>query len=86
MANVGFDGLNLPTLPYLHAGGVVPGRPGSDVLTVLQAGELVTPAGRAGGPTTVTIGTVVMNGVNDPRQFLQELETRSRPPGHEALE
>lgn len=32
----------------LHQGGVVPGRPGSDVKTTLQAGETVLPTGFAG--------------------------------------
>ncbi len=32
-------------LPYLHAGGRVPGTPGQDVLAVLQAGEHVSPVG-----------------------------------------
>lgn len=40
---------NLGYLPRLHAGGLVPGAPGSDVLTVLQAGERVLPAGAGGG-------------------------------------
>lgn len=40
---------NLGYLPRLHAGGMVPGVPGQDVLTVLQAGETVTPAGAAAG-------------------------------------
>ncbi len=34
--------------PKFHAGGVVPGAPGSEMLTTLQAGERVTPAGRSG--------------------------------------
>lgn len=41
---------NIGYIPYLHAGGIVPGAPGSDVLTVLQAGERVTPAGGGGQP------------------------------------
>lgn len=74
IARVDWEGLNLGKIAYLHAGGVVPGAPGSDVLTVLQAGELVTPAGRAGGPTVVNINIASMSGVNDPRAFLQELK------------
>ena len=35
-------------IPYLHSGGIVPGAPGQDVLTMLQAGERVTRAGQAG--------------------------------------
>lgn len=41
--------LGTPNLPYLHTGGIVPGVPGSDVLSVLQAGELVVPRGQAAG-------------------------------------
>lgn len=33
--------LNTPNVPRLHSGGIVPGAPGSDVLTLLQAGERV---------------------------------------------
>lgn len=35
-------------IPYLHSGGVVPGPRGANVLTMLQAGETVTPAGAGG--------------------------------------
>lgn len=34
-------------IPFLHKGGVVPGAPGQDVLTILEGGERVTPAGAA---------------------------------------
>lgn len=53
--NYDFDGLNLGYLPKLHAGGFVPGTPGSDVLTVLQAGEQVTPVGGATGGNVYNI-------------------------------
>lgn len=33
--------IGIPHLPVFHAGGVVPGTPGQDVLAVLQAGEVV---------------------------------------------
>ena len=49
----GFDGVGLPTIPYLHSGGIVPGAPGSDVLAILQAGERVIPRGGGGGGPTV---------------------------------
>lgn len=42
-----FNGLNLGYIPKLHSGGIVPGMPGSDVLTVLQAGERVIPTNQA---------------------------------------
>lgn len=48
---VGFEGftLGVPDIPKFHAGGVVPGAAGSDVLAVLQAGEIVLPPGARGG-------------------------------------
>ena len=55
LPSIDFDwnGVGIRQLPYLHAGGVVPGTPGSDVLAVLQAGERVVARGAAGGPTVV---------------------------------
>jgi uncharacterized membrane protein len=47
--NLDWNGANLSYLPRLHSGGIVPGVPGSDVLTLLQAGERVIPAAGAGG-------------------------------------
>jgi hypothetical protein len=60
VGSINFDwgGLNLPHLPYLHAGGVVPGAPGSDVLAVLQAGERVTPANARPGITVIVNGNI----------------------------
>ena len=62
-STIGGKGLSVPgwvpgiggnsfTIPYLHTGGVVPGAPGQDVLTMLQAGERVTRA-NASGPGVV---------------------------------
>ena len=51
----GWDGFNIPMLPKLHTGGIVPGQPGADVLAILQAGERVVPAGNAAGGTEVHI-------------------------------
>lgn len=39
---------SIPKLSRMHAGGVVGGSPGSEQLRILQAGEEVTPRGRAG--------------------------------------
>lgn len=39
--------LSTPNIPRLHSGGRVPGSPGQDVLTLLQAGETVTSAARS---------------------------------------
>lgn len=48
---IGGNTIAAPTLPKFkfHAGGVVPGAPGSEVMAVLQAGERVMPAGSSGG-------------------------------------
>lgn len=42
-------------IPEMHTGGIVPGSPGQEVLTLLQAGERVTPAGRAGDAAVIEI-------------------------------
>lgn len=54
--------LSTPNLPRLHTGGRVPGAPGQDVLTVLQAGERVTAAGAAHAADMQGAGTIVFAG------------------------
>lgn len=46
----GIGGLTLgvPNIPTFHDGGRVPGAPGTEMVALLQAGEQVIPAGRAG--------------------------------------
>ena len=46
---IGGSTISAPQLPKFHAGGVVPGAPGQEVMALLQAGERVTPAGGSGG-------------------------------------
>lgn len=46
---IGGNTISAPHLPKFHAGGVVPGAPGTEMLALLQAGERVTPAGSGGG-------------------------------------
>lgn len=41
---VGGKGFSFPKMPTMHTGGLVPGAKGSEVLALLQAGELVIPA------------------------------------------
>ena len=53
---VGGKGFDVPNIPTFHGGGVVPGPPGAEVLTLLQAGERVTPAGSGGGTAIVVSG------------------------------
>jgi TP901 family phage tail tape measure protein len=48
---------NIATIPYLHEGGIVPGIPGTDVLTLLEAGEHVTARDEVGGGG-IQIGTI----------------------------
>ncbi|RQW83553.1 hypothetical protein [Micromonospora globispora] len=51
---IGGNTISVPHLPTFHAGGVVPGAPGQNVLAMLQAGETVTSnAGRGGGAALV---------------------------------
>lgn len=45
---IGGNSISVPHLPKFHAGGTVPGVPGSEVLAVLQAGETVSGRGGAG--------------------------------------
>lgn len=66
--NIDWDGVNLGYLPRLHAGGLVPGVPGTDVLTLLQAGERVLPAAGAGAAgNTYVINVAAL----DPRAAAQ---------------
>lgn len=48
-----------PHLPKLHTGGIVPGRPGEEVLALLEAGERVIPANKAaaagGSPVVINV-------------------------------
>jgi hypothetical protein len=47
---IGGKGFSVPNLPTFHAGGVVPGAPGTTSVALLQAGETVTSAaGRQSG-------------------------------------
>lgn len=43
----------IPEIPILHQGGVVPGPKGSDQLVIAKAGERFTPAGQAAGVTII---------------------------------
>ncbi len=49
LGSIGGFTIGTPDIPYLHAGGIVPGLPGSDVAAILQAGERVIPRDEAGG-------------------------------------
>lgn len=48
---IGGKTISAPQLPHFHAGGIVPGVPGQEVLAVLQAGERIQTAAQAAGGT-----------------------------------
>lgn len=63
LGRVGGFTLGTPNIPYLHAGGIVPGVPGSDVPAILQAGERVIPRKDANrGDININIGTFIGSG------------------------
>lgn len=51
----GGKGLDFPKIPILHQGGVVPGPPGAEVLSLLRAGETVLPTLKASDLRDFTI-------------------------------
>jgi hypothetical protein len=56
---IGGKGFNVPDIPTFHDGGVVPGRPGQEVMALLQAGETVIPAGQGVGRPVEIINNIV---------------------------
>lgn len=55
---IGGTRISVPKIPYFHAGGLVPGAPGSEIPAILQAGERVQPiraVGGSGGSEPVSI-------------------------------
>lgn len=63
----------IPAIPRLHTGGVVPGTPGQEVLTVLEAGERVIPRGApapAAAPA-ITVNLNVLGSVVTERDLVQ---------------
>lgn len=52
---IGGNSISAPKLPTFHAGGRVPGAPGTEVVAKLMAGEEVTPAGQAGRPIQIVM-------------------------------
>lgn len=45
---IGGNTISVPRLNKFHAGGVVPGAPGTEMMALLQAGERVSPVGSGG--------------------------------------
>jgi phage-related protein len=74
---IGGKGFSMPRLPEFHAGGVVPGRPGSQMPIMAMAGETVLPPGRgAAGPEVIQLvvdGRVLAEVVRD--RLLQKQRT-----------
>lgn len=73
-------------VPRFHQGGVVPGPRGSEVPAVLQAGEMVLPAGASMGGGTVI--NITVSGDTDPdgaarriHEMLRSYQRRSGPLG-----
>lgn len=73
----GFAGFKIP---YLHAGGVVPGLPGSNVPAMLQAGERVIPAGGSAQTIIVNIESFIGSD-QDIDRFTDRIALRLRLAG-----
>ena len=73
---VGGFTIGLPDIPKFHDGGVVPGRPGQEVLSLLEAGERVIPRNGAGAGMTFNIQTQA-----DPSQIADEVSWLMRTRG-----
>lgn len=65
---IGGNSFGVPRIPHFHAGGRVPGMPGQNVLTMLQAGETVGSAASSSGQTIVVQigGTTIGEALLDP--------------------
>lgn len=74
--NIDWNGLNLPMIPRLHSGGVVPGS--GDVLAMLQGGETVIPRGGGGSVTIYVYGDTYGDGID---QLADKLALRLRLAG-----
>lgn len=57
---IGGNSIGAPQLPKFHTGtSRVPGRPGQEMIAILQAGERVSPAGQAGGGTPMLVNLMI---------------------------
>lgn len=72
--------IGVPQIPYMHAGGIVPGPAGADVPAILQAGERVIPRSQAGTGSGITIN-VHGSVFGDLDQFADYLAMRLRLQG-----
>jgi hypothetical protein len=75
----GWGGLGLGRIPYLHAGGIVPGVPGSEQLALLQAGERVLPRNQSAAGITINVyGDTYGDGID---RLSEKLALRMRLQG-----
>lgn len=83
LGSVGGFSIGTPNLPYLHTGGIVPGAPGSNVLTVLQAGEEVRSRvnARDRGGVTIVIQGPIYGGPAGLDELAADLAARLRLQG-----
>lgn len=83
LGSVGGFSIGTPNLPYLHTGGFVPGVPGSNVLTVLQAGEEVRSRvnARDRGGVTIVIQGPIYGGPAGLDELAADLAARLRLQG-----
>lgn len=73
---IGGKGFKMPQLPTFHAGGVVPGIPGTEVPIMARAGERFTPSDR-GGDRPVEVRVFI-----DGREIQQSLLRLQRQSGN----
>jgi hypothetical protein len=66
-------GLFQTRVPRFHDGGVMPGAPGSEGLALLQAGERVTPASRAGSGGGTPVNVYVQGSIRSDRDLIKLL-------------
>lgn len=71
--------VDFPNIPTLHRGGIVPGRRGQEVLTILEAGEQVistAEVAEGGGRTISAPIQIDARGQHDPAALADELSAR----------
>jgi hypothetical protein len=82
---IGDKGFQMPKLPEMHSGGIVPGPRGANVPIMAQAGERVIPAGGGMGGNTYNINVNVAPGGNlaeAGRQMVEALVQFERSSGN----
>jgi hypothetical protein len=60
VGKIGGFTLSTPNIPKFHTGGVVPGRPGQEILALVQAGETITPAGKSAAQPVININVYAL--------------------------